>query len=62
MQEILENCLRKHVLIAKNEQKRPKIVLKTLPRAWKMVPQSESPMGEHFSGALVDFPRQTEVK
>ena len=33
-----------------------------MPKAWKMVPQSDSPMGEHFSGALVDFASQTEVK
>ena len=42
--------------------KMPLNSLKTMPRAWKMVPQSDSPMGEHFSGALVDFPWQTEVK
>ena len=46
----------------KNCTKKPPNSLKTLPRAWKMVPQSDSPMGEHFSGALVDFPWQTEVK
>ena len=42
--------------------KTPLNSLKTMPRAWKMVPQSDSLMGEHFSGALVDFPWQTEVK
>ena len=45
-----------------NCTKMPLNSLKTMPRAWKMVPQSDSPMGEHFSGALVDFPWQTEVK
>ena len=46
----------------KKYTKTPLNSLKTMPRAWKMVPQSDSPMGEHFSGALVDFPWQTEVK
>ena len=26
-----------------------------MPKAWKMVPQSDFPMGDHFSGSLVDF-------
>ena len=33
-----------------------------MPKACKRVPQSDSPMDEHFSGALVNFPSQTEVK
>ena len=46
----------------KNCTKKPLNSLKTMPFAWKMVSQSDSPMGEHFSGALVDFPWQIEVK
>ena len=37
--------------------------LKTcLLKAWKMGRQSDTPMGENFSGALVGFPWQTDMK
>ena len=62
MKEILQKSLWKHGFIAKIAQKKPRNSLKTMPKPWKMVSQSAFPMGEDFSGALVDFPWQTEVK
>ena len=50
------------VLTQKIMEKALNSLKKCLLKAWKMGRRSDTPTGENFSGALVGFPWQTEMK